>query len=155
MAEDVIQDIFLKLWKNRAGLTEIDRFDSYLFRMAQNQCFSHFKRVAKETVILAQLQKEAGVSETDAENTLAAREIQQKIREVLAQLPPQQKLVYTLSREEGLKHDEIAERLNISPSTVKNHMIKALSFVREQMAAHARTGAYVSCLLAIIEAFEK
>jgi len=153
MAEDVIQDIFLKLWKSRAGLTGIDNFGSYIFRMAQNQCLTHFKRVARETLILAELQREATVPDT--ENTEALRAMQQKLEAVVAQLPPQQRLIYTLSREQGLKHEEIARRLAISPSTVKNHMIQALSSIRKELAPYARTGAFVTCFIALIEAFEK
>jgi RNA polymerase sigma-70 factor (family 1) len=168
MTEDAIQDIFLKLWKNRTALTGIDNFGSYIFRMAQNQCISHFKRAARETLILAELQQQTPApGAPDPGNALDAREIQQRLRQALAKLPPQQKLVYTLSREEGLRHEEIAERLHISPSTVKNHMIKALSTLRNQLTNPAATSAFniippvvpaiaiASLLLAIIEAFEK
>jgi len=154
MTEDVIQDIFLKLWKNRAGLTTIDNFSSYIFRMGQNQCISHFKRSAKETLILAELQKDLAVSSSETDGYLATKEVQQKLHEAIGKLSKQQKLVYTLSREQGLKHEEIARHLNISISTVKNHMIDALRILRKQVYTHP-TKLGVSCFLAIITAFEK
>lgn len=155
MTEDVIQDIFLKLWQSREKLAAVDNLGSYMIRMAQNQCITHFRRVAKETLILAELQKGPSSTATDAENNLSSRELQQKLHEALAKLTPQQRLVYSLSREQGLKHDEIARQLNISISTVKNHMIQALSTIREQFRNYPDTLAYVSSFLAILAAFEK
>lgn len=155
MTEDVIQDTFLKLWKNRTGLKEIDNFSGYIFRMVRNQCLTYFKRAAKETLILAQLQKEVPIPGPDPDHDRISLDIRQKLDEVVSQLPTQQKLVYTLSREQGLKYEEIARQLDISPATVKNHMIKALSSIREQLSPYARSSIWVPCFLAIIEAFEK
>jgi RNA polymerase sigma-70 factor (family 1) len=134
MTEDVIQDIFMKLWRNRAGLSNIENFSSYLFKMAQNQCLTHFKRVAKETLILSRLQQP---SASTTEDQLALKEVQQQLQQAIAHLTPQQKLVFTLSREKGLKHEEIAAELNISVSTVKNHMIDALRTLRQHLQSPA------------------
>ena len=71
----------------------------------------------------------------------------------VATLPPRQKLVYTLSREQGLKHEEIARRLNISPATVNNHMIAALRTIRQQLGTHLHTVTGASCLLLILDTF--
>jgi RNA polymerase sigma-70 factor (ECF subfamily) len=128
MTEDVIQDIFLKLWRNRHTLPTIDHFSSYLFKMAQNQCVTHFRRVAKETLILARLETP---SPSTTDDHLALKEIQRQLLQALAKLTPQQRLVFSLSREKGLKYEEIAAELNISPSTVKNHMIDALRILRQ------------------------
>jgi RNA polymerase sigma-70 factor (family 1) len=130
MTEDVIQDIFMKLWRNRAALASIDHFSSYLFKMAQNQCITHFKRVAKETLILSHLEPP---SQSTTDDHLALKEIQRQLQQALTKLTPQQKLVFTLSRERGLKYEEIAAELNISPSTVKNHMIDALRVLRQHL----------------------
>jgi RNA polymerase sigma-70 factor (family 1) len=154
MTEDVIQDIFLKLWRNRATLHDIDSFSSYIFRMAQNQCITHFKRVAKETLILARLQKEAMPSESTTDNQLAAREVQERLQTAIAKLSPRQKAVFTLSREQGLKHEEIARQLNISISTVKNHMIEALSILRQHFNTQSNI-LLLCCLVEIITAVEK
>lgn len=131
MTEDVIQDIFMKLWRNRTSLTEIESFSSYLFRMAQNQCITHFKRVAKEALILSQLERDAQPAQATTEDLMALKEIQTQLHLAVNRLTPQQKLVFTLSRERGLKYEEIAAELNISPSTVKNHMIDALRIIRQ------------------------
>lgn len=129
--EDVIQDIFMKLWRNRRSLSEIENFSSYLFRMAQNQCITQFRRMAKETLILTRLASDAAPTRSTTEELLAAKEVQEQLQQAVAKLTPQQKLVFTLSREKGLKYEEIAAELNISSSTVKNHMIDALRTIRQ------------------------
>ncbi|WP_158643834.1 RNA polymerase sigma factor [Pseudobacter ginsenosidimutans] len=129
--EDVIQDIFMKLWRNRSSLTEIESFSSYLFRMAQNQCITHFKRMAKETLILSRMASGASPSRSTTDEHLALKEVQEQLQQAVSKLTPQQKLVFTLSREKGLKYEEIAAELNISASTVKNHMIDALRIIRQ------------------------
>lgn len=133
MAEDVIQDVFLKLWKDRELLTEIHQFGGYIYRMAQNQVINSLKRMARETLILDELGKAALPVNPDAEAHLSLQEVTQSLHHALSKLTPKQKLVYTLSRERGLKHDEIAQHLNISPSTVNNHMIEALRLIRQQL----------------------
>lgn len=135
--EDVIQDIFMKLWRNRTSLTAIDNFSSYLFRMAQNQCITQFRRMAKETLILSKLASDAPPSRSTTEDLLAAKEVQEQLQQAVAKLTPQQKLVFTLSREKGLKYEEIAAELNISASTVKNHMIDALRIIRQHFHTSA------------------
>jgi len=133
MAEDITQDIFVKIWDKREHLTEIEKFGSYLFRMAQNYAINAFRKTAVETAALSHLQSEPEYNSTD--NYLSEKETSALLHKAISRLSTQQKLVYTLSREEGLKYEEIARRLNVSPSTVKNHMLAALHALRESFAA--------------------
>jgi RNA polymerase sigma-70 factor (family 1) len=156
MAEDVVQDVFLQLWKNQATLVGIDNFGAYLFRMAQNQCINAFKRMARETAIMRQLLTgEAPFAPDTPESTLAFKEMEALFKKAVDQLPPQQKKVYQLSREQGLKHEEIAEQLQISPGTVKNHMVQLLRTLREHLEKNLHPSAGLYCFLLVIAAFEK
>ena len=131
--EDVVQEVFALIWKNRLKLGEIENLDAYIFRMAQNRAINAFRKTARETLVLSEL-KQALPSPVSAEQVLEARDLEKTIRSLVDRLPAQQKLVYTLSREQGLKHHEIADQLNISPGTVKNHMIQAeLQLTREPL----------------------
>ncbi len=154
MAEDVVQDVFCRLWQNRSSLADIEQFSSYIFRMAQNQCISAFRRMAKEVLIVMEVNKSHPAA-IDPEQYVAEKELQQKLNEVLAKLPYQQKQVYTLSREQGLKYEEIARQLNISPSTVKNHMIAALKTLRTAFNAHPDTLGAILLFIIIAASFEK
>lgn len=132
--EDVIQDVFLKLWKDRENLVHIEQFGGYVYRMAQNRVINSLKRMAKETLILEELGKMQVLSVASAEEQLSGKETRSHLHAALNKLTPKQKLVFTLSREQGLKHEEIAAFLNISPSTVNNHMIEALRQLRQQLS---------------------
>ncbi|HWV69145.1 RNA polymerase sigma-70 factor [Chitinophaga sp.] len=153
MTEDVIQDVFLKLWKDREHLVNIEQFGGYIYRMAQHHVLNAFRRMAKETLIMAELTRVTEAASADAGERLRIREVREKLQYALDHLPPKQKLVYTMSREQGLKHEEIARQLNISPSTVNNHMIAALRSIRQQLGPHLQSITGASCLLLIVDSF--
>ncbi|HEY8955197.1 RNA polymerase sigma-70 factor [Chitinophaga sp.] len=153
MTEDVIQDVFLKLWKDRENLANIEQFGGYIYRMAQHHALNAFRRMAKESLVMAELTRTTEAASADAGDQLNIREVREKLQYALDHLPPKQKLVYTLSREQGLKHEEIARQLNISPSTVNNHMIAALRSIRQQLGPHLQSITGASCLLLIVDSF--
>lgn len=128
-AEELVQDIFMKVWNNREKLPEVGDFKNYLFILGRNQLVSAIRKRVMETTEL---------SEPDfAEDLLIPdkqydrKEMMQNIQKGIDLLSPQQKAVFTLSRLEHLNYDQIAERLGISKSTVKFHMVLALNFLRE------------------------
>lgn len=133
VAEDVLQDVFIKLWINRATLKSVDHFSAYLYRMAQNHIINHARRMALENSILEELQKDSHATEQTILTKLAHKQLQETIVATINNLPPQQKLVYTLARVQGFKQEEIALQLQISVSTVKNHMTQALKTIRKQL----------------------
>jgi len=153
MSEDIIQDIFTKIWMQRQQLPAIEKFGSYLFRMAQNHSINAFKKMAVETLALSALQPVGEHNTTDT--YLSEKETTALLQQALSRLSTQQKLVYTLSREEGLKYEEIAHRLNVSPSTVKNHMIIALRTLRETFNARPDMVGLLVILVFIANCFEK
>ncbi len=137
ITEDLIQDIFLKLWKDKSELSSIVQFDSYLFRMAKNQAINAFKSIARETLLYAEYIQTQNIEINTTDNTVQFNETQRILNQIVETLPPQQKLVFQLSREKQLKHDEIAQLLNLSPNTVKNHLIQALNTIKSQLKYQA------------------
>lgn len=125
---DFIQDIFMKLWTNRVNLANIDDLGSYIFRSAQNHAINAFKHKMNEIKIHSKLLSYK--SYNDVEDNLEYKILETKLNGVINKLPSQQKLVYTLSRLDGLKYEEIAKELQISPATVKNHMVQALKNIK-------------------------
>lgn len=133
IAEDAVQDIFLKLWSVREALPAISNVNAYLHRMAHNYAYHGFRQLAKETLLLDQLRKqEVGDIYTPVQKLLS-KEVATYIQGLVDRLTPQQRKVFLLSREEGLKQDEIARQLKVSISTVKKHMVDALAFLREEI----------------------
>lgn len=134
IAEDTIQEIFLNLWIKRTSLPEIENINAYLYRMAHNSTYHGFKRLAKETLLIAHLKNEQDVAAgLLPEQQLISKEVAAFIRSVVDRFTPQQRKVFLLSREQGLKQQEIAQKLNISLFTVKKHMVDALHYLREEV----------------------
>lgn len=130
LAEEIVMDAFLKIWCNRNDLCVINRFDSYLYTLIRNQAFTAIKRRAHEASIITKLSLSKSEYQDCTEETVIYNEYQHLLSQAVDQLPPQQRLVYSMSRDEGLKYDEIADQLNLSKNTVKAHLKKALSTLR-------------------------
>lgn len=132
ISNDLVQDIFLKLWLRKEKIQEINNLNAYLHRVAHNEVYQSLQRIAKEELVLTVLRNEIR-HEEDACQSLLSKEIKEEIQLIIGKLSPRQKQVFLLSREEGLKYDEIAERLNIGYETVKFHMAGALKFMRQEL----------------------
>jgi RNA polymerase sigma-19 factor, ECF subfamily len=133
-AEEIVQDVFVKIWENRERIDAYSSFDSYLFTISYNSAISLLRKRIHEKKYLEHLryvQQEYSAPELTDE--LYFNELNRTIQSLLAELTPRQKEIYRLSREEGLTHDEIAKKLGISINTVKNHMVSVLSFLRSNM----------------------
>lgn len=134
-AEDVTQDIFYKLWKNRDKLPEIESLKDYIFILTRNAVLDAMRKKGPRYPVGEYLESTLpDPVHTPAEN-LQFRELYTRLHQAIELLPPQQKKVYLLSREQGLTHEQIAEQMNLSKNTVKNHLVAALSFIRNFIAA--------------------
>mgnify|MGYP002379812613 CR=1 FL=1 len=145
IAEEIVQDIFLKLWANRQAVAQKDNPSSWLFTVAAHQSLSFLRRMSVERryidSVKAQLAQAAIQNPT--EDQLFLREGEALLKKALEILPPRQKLIYTLSRHEGFSHKEIADQLNISPNTVKNHIVTALRTLQDFVR---KAGIVIFCL---------
>jgi RNA polymerase sigma-70 factor (ECF subfamily) len=130
LAEDVVQDVFLKIWLKRKELIHIERIEGYLFIIARNQILNTLKSLAKEESIrnaLTPIQK----YDDNADHLTRENQYADLLNNVIDRLPPQQNIVYHLSKKDGLSTDEIAVKLRLSPLTVKKHLSQALKFIRK------------------------
>lgn len=130
LAEELIQEIFVQVWINRLAFHEVLLPTSYLFSIANRQALKYLKKVANDKRILNSIIDYSQAITNDTEEKTILRESVESINLAVAQLPPQRRLIWELSRNEGLSHEQIASRLNISRNTVKNQMVHALKFVR-------------------------
>jgi RNA polymerase sigma-70 factor (ECF subfamily) len=130
--EDIIQDVFLEIWNMRHRLTEVENFNAYLHRAAHNKVYRNLQRVAKEELVLRHL-KTQGAFADEAGKPLLSKEVAQFIQSLVNKLTPRQREVFLLSREEGLKYEEIAERMGVGFETVKSHLADALKFLRSEI----------------------
>lgn len=148
IAEDVVQEVFLKVWLNRADLPQVQNLGGYINRLTRNHVLNGIKRMAHENTLLQNIPPVTGnlpLPDAGAE----MRELSALIDQALHRLPPQQQRVYQLSRTEGRKHEEIAAILGISRETVKKHMMAALKSIRTYLSRHGRMPLFIAgCLLA-------
>ncbi|MBO9635050.1 MAG: RNA polymerase sigma-70 factor [Chitinophagaceae bacterium] len=134
-AEDVLQEIFIKIWVNRESLRHMDYFSTWLNSIVRNHLYNHFRKKANEEAYLLRLLPDPADPSQPFDET-AFRELKQLLANALAALPSRQQEVFQLSREQGLTHAAIAAKLGISPETVKKHMMEALRFIRSYLSAH-------------------
>lgn len=132
-AEEIVQELFIKLWTNRASAANIENPRSYIFKMATNRTATYLKSMARKTRLIGKASVNLLEGTNDTEELIDMKEAEQMINKAVEQLPEQQKKVYLLSRRHGLNNDQIAEKLNISKNTVKNHLTAALHFIKEQL----------------------
>ncbi|NML22561.1 RNA polymerase sigma-70 factor [Pseudoflavitalea sp. G-6-1-2] len=132
VTEDIVQDVFLEIWNIRHRLHEIENFNAYLHRIAHSKVYRSLQRVAREELVLQHL-KQQGTPVDEAGKPLLSKEITHFIQSLVEQLTPRQREVFLLSREEGLKYEEIAQRMGIGFETVKSHLANALKFLRSEI----------------------
>ncbi len=139
-AEDTVHDIFLKIWQQKERLSQVTDFNAYLYTMVRNDTYNKFRRMAKKNLILSTIGRTATKEENTIEDNYTAKEIRQNIRQLVEKLTPQQQLVFNMSREEGLKNEEIARQLNVSVLTVKKHLTNALHILRHEICVSTEVG---------------
>lgn len=131
LAEDIVQEVFLKVWDKRANLELNEAFQAYLYRSCYNTALNFLKK-QKSFYELSDIPVEV-CGDDGAEKTLLFLETEAKILASIETLPPKTKSVFSLSRFEELSYKEIAERLNISLKSVEKHMGIALQRLRDQL----------------------
>jgi RNA polymerase sigma-70 factor (ECF subfamily) len=146
-AQELTQDVFLKVWQNRTQLPSVVNFDGWLFILARNGILSELRKKKARPIISA----EPGEWEEDTilpDHPLIYKEASALVAKGIDALPPARKKVFTLSRMEGKSYEEIAAMLNISRNGVKDHIVKALHFLRNYLHEHGGDGLMIILLFA-------
>jgi RNA polymerase sigma-70 factor (ECF subfamily) len=129
-AKDIVQDVFLKLWTIREQLHEIENMDAFLYRLTENKVYDYLRAAASRDKTRQELWQRVQQTNDTGATPLEAKEFHQLVQSAIEQLPPQRKMIYLLSKEEGLKQQQIASALQLSPHTVRNHLAEAFRSIR-------------------------
>ena len=134
---DIVQEIFIRLWESRIFINPDLSFSSFLYTIARNRILNYFRDMdidAKAKSILAQNKP---VEEDVIESNLIYTEYQNILKEAIEQLSPQRKKIFNMSRMDNLTHKEIAEQLGISVNTVQEHISESLRFIKTYFGKHS------------------
>ena len=137
--ENLIQDVYLSLYENRHKVEKEISVKYYLFSIAHNSAISIIRKKAKESQFIEYLRSLQEINEQPVNVELEYKELTNNLDEIINQLPRRQKEVYILHRIDGLKYNEIADRLHISTNTIENHMSHAIKTIREKMGKYSLT----------------
>jgi RNA polymerase sigma-70 factor (family 1) len=125
VAQELLQDLFLKIWENRWNINPDKSFKSYLFKIAENLVYTHFGKIAKDNRLIAKLVISYVDLDTNAEETIINKENHELLNKAITSLSPQRKQVFTLCKLEGKSYEEVSKELGISTSTIRDHIVKA------------------------------
>lgn len=134
-AEDVVHEVFLSIWQHEHP-EEIGNIEAYIHVVARNSSLRLLRRQQLEVKAGRELAVEWKEMHDETEQSIITNETRRLLQKAIDFLPPQQRIVFRLCREEGLKYKEVAERLSISQLTVKTHMQQALRSLRMSLQKH-------------------
>lgn len=130
-SEEIVLDVFLKIWTGREVVSEIKNFEAFIFRVARNKALDFLRTLHTKPDIQSEVWEKLELMSNEApDDNIIKKDTAANIENAVNQLSPQRKRVYQLSREEGLSYDEIATRLNLSKNTVRNHISASLELIR-------------------------
>ena len=129
-AEEIVQDVFLKVWEKRAEVDEHKSFKSYLYRITINKIFNELKHRVVKRKYEHQLLNVDQITYETPESKIQFQELNSKIEHLLSKLPEQQRSIFIMSRWQGLTNAEIAQNLNLSVRTVENQVYRAAKFIK-------------------------
>lgn len=145
MAEDVVQDVFLKVWLNRDTLPEVDNFRGWLFTVATRKVYDQIRKHQRDSAHLQRWQKELNITE----NPTPVSDFEELVAAAMKRLSPKQREVFIYIKQEGYSRQETAEMMHISPETVKTHLEHAMRTIRAYCLSHQDI-VPVSVLIALV-----
>jgi RNA polymerase sigma-70 factor (ECF subfamily) len=133
-AEELVQDVFVKVWENRKSLKSEHSFKSYLFTIALNQIRKHYNKKAVSLRYLESLRHETEPAENPHARDENYESVIRQLNELIDQMPPRRQEIFRKSKLEGKSSKEIASELHVSPGTVDNQVSEALRFLRSRLS---------------------
>ena len=151
MAEDLTQEVFIKIWENRENLTDVRSFKAYLFTCARNHTLNNMKVVFRSEAAIGEVIAGFMDLRNATEEDLLHKDYILFLRKTLSELPARTREIFKLCREEEKTYDEVAKSLNISRNAVKNHMVHSMKVLSSSIKKEF--GIYLIALIASLYVF--
>ncbi|MBL1407175.1 RNA polymerase sigma factor [Sphingobacterium faecale] len=152
-ADELLQNLFVKVWEKREQIVIHQTFEGYLYRVAQHMAIDYFRSLDRQSRLQDEVSRTGAIIAENTEALLFAKETQQLLDEAVASLPEQRRRAFILCKLEGKSHQEAAEIMNISPNTVHNHLVKAVYTVRQHLLKSGRDITILALLIALFQRF--
>ncbi|SEM74636.1 RNA polymerase sigma factor [Mucilaginibacter sp. P25] len=136
IVQEILQDVFLKIWTKRDTLDPEKPIKAYLFKIAENLVYKHFRKIAQDQRLIEQLIENNIDYVLPVEDKIIESETKILINKAIESLPPQRKIVFTLCRLEEKSYKEVSELLGISVYTINDHLVKANKSIKQYFLAN-------------------
>lgn len=146
-SEEIVQGSFIKLWENREKIDADQDLKYYLIRIVKNESLNHLKHIKVKLKYADYYEKNSDVLTPDGSDTLIQEELNDKINEIINELPDQCRKIFEMSRFKGLKYKEIAKELSLAEKTVEQQISKALKRLRTGLTNYLPSLTFISIQL--------
>ncbi len=145
---DILQEVFIKVWLKRETIDLSGSFDSFIYTIARNHTYNHLRRVANQESLIKEVWRNLKYYNRQTEDSILLTEYQDIVNDIIENLSVKKRSIFILSKQQGKSNQEIADLLNISSKTVKNHLWKTLQLIRVQLQPYI-TDTIISFLLIV------
>jgi len=132
-SEEIVQEVFIQIWENRASLNEKLSFKSYLFTITKNRIIDYFRKKKIEIISKNYIFHFTEIVHENTYKEIIAKDMDLALSEAIDKLPEKRKIIFLLSKKFGMSRNEIANFFSISENTVKNQLQEAINFLKDVM----------------------
>jgi RNA polymerase sigma-70 factor (ECF subfamily) len=131
--DDILQEVFVKIWQNRRNIRNEDNFNAYIFTITRNLLLNELRRRLNDSKLKEQIYKRSVAEEYLLDRQLEYHELKERINLIVTELPESHRKVFILSRYDGLSHREIAKKMDISEKTVEYHIRQSIIIIKHKL----------------------
>ena len=150
-AEEIVQDVFLKIWTGRHQVDTSRNINAYLYKITEHLALNYLKKLARDRKLQEKVTAFFQDRHTQTEDAVIYQDYEALLQKAIISMPPQRKKIFEMSRKECLTHEEIADRLHISRHTVRNQIIAAVETVRRYLSANSSLP--LQCIIWLISCY--
>jgi len=135
-ADELVQELFIKLWDNRTKIDVEKSFQSFMYTIAQNLVYNYFRKVASDNSLIESLLLRGTDPDLSAEELLLNKESYALLQQAIDQLSPQRKMAFNLCKMEGKSYEEASQLMGVSVPTINSHITQSLQSIRAYILKH-------------------